>query len=258
MQLQFHFLFFIYAATVFFLQELILHKYSAEGYLQCRPYHRRRRIRYQGRTTQVSSSSQDSTSILDKYIQEWMGEDAVDGLLLSFSMGTELRLFRSAKEIGVPRSSRTIFAECESSKKLLASRSSSELSAHQMAHSGVIAHLWGRRALEPMGTISSSGELAVLPLGMAIQTLIDHVGRFRRASFLRAFPLFFGFLFMAYVVSFVFLWLLVRPTIQLLSNLQLCLLCLRCRRPRASTGRPSLVEQSLTEGTVPRNGFSDK
>ena len=28
---------------------------------------------------------------------------------------------------------------------------------------------------------------------MAIQTLVDHVGRFRRASFLRAFPLYFGF-----------------------------------------------------------------
>ena len=41
-------------------------------------------------------------------------------------------------------------------KKLTASRSSSELSAHQMAPSGVIAHKRGRRALEPMGIISSS------------------------------------------------------------------------------------------------------
>ena len=31
--------------------------------------------------------------------------------------------------------------------------------------------------------ITSNGELAFLPLGMAIQTLVDHVGRFRCASF---------------------------------------------------------------------------
>ena len=37
-----------------------------------------RMIRYQGRSTQASSSSQVSTSILDKYVPKWMGEDAVD------------------------------------------------------------------------------------------------------------------------------------------------------------------------------------
>ena len=51
--------------------------------------------------------------------------------------------------------------------KLTASPSSSELSAHQMAPSGVIAHWLGRRALEPMEIIyhflTSNGELAVIP-----------------------------------------------------------------------------------------------
>ena len=39
-----------------------------------------RMIRDQGRTTKVSLSSQDLTSILDKYVLQWMGEDAIDGL----------------------------------------------------------------------------------------------------------------------------------------------------------------------------------
>ena len=39
-----------------------------------------RMIRDQGRTTKVPLSSQVLTSILDKYVQQWMGEDAIDGL----------------------------------------------------------------------------------------------------------------------------------------------------------------------------------
>ena len=37
-------------------------------------------IRDQGRTTRVSSSSQDLSSILNKYVLQWMGEDAIDSL----------------------------------------------------------------------------------------------------------------------------------------------------------------------------------
>jgi len=37
-------------------------------------------IRDQGRTTQVTLSSQDLTSILDKYVLHWMGGDAFDGI----------------------------------------------------------------------------------------------------------------------------------------------------------------------------------
>ena len=86
-------------------------------------------IHDQGRSTQVSSSSLDLTSILDKYVLKWMGEDAVDGLCFHSpraqleSRGRVGRFSRSAKV-----------------QKLPASRSSSELSAHQTAPSGVIAH----------------------------------------------------------------------------------------------------------------------
>ena len=63
-----------------------------------------------------------------------MGEDAIDDFLLSSSIGQlDSRSRRSAKV-----------------QKLTASRSSSELSAHQMAPNGVIAHLRARPALEPM------------------------------------------------------------------------------------------------------------
>ena len=71
-------------------------------------------------------------------------------------MGTELRMFRSANEsswsleVELGRFSRSAKVQ-----KLPASRSSSELSAHQMAPSGVIAHWRGRRALEPMEIFSS-------------------------------------------------------------------------------------------------------
>ena len=46
------------------------------------------------------------TSILDIYLPECLGKDAIDGFLLSSSMGT----------VGFPKSSWTIFAEGESSK----------------------------------------------------------------------------------------------------------------------------------------------
>ena len=88
----------------------------ATDYLTANRANLERMIRDQGRSTQVSSSSQNLASILDRYVPEWMGEDRCRWFLLSFSTGTESRLFRSANEIGVPRSSWTIFAECESSK----------------------------------------------------------------------------------------------------------------------------------------------
>ena len=135
-----------------------------------------------GRSTQTSPSSQDLTSILKD------GRGRCRWSLLSSSIGTMLRMFRSEVELDDFRGSAKV-------QKLPTSFSSSELSAHQMAPSGVIAHQAGSSRTRAHGNhfLTSNGKLAVLPLGMAIQTLVDYVGRFRRASFRRAFPLFFGF-----------------------------------------------------------------
>ena len=98
-----------------------------------------RMIRDQGRSTQVSSSSQNLASILDRYVPEWMGEDAVDGFCfhsprvqshVCFALPMKLE---SRGRVGR-------FSRSAKVQKLPASRSSSELSAHQMAPSGVIAH----------------------------------------------------------------------------------------------------------------------
>ena len=63
-----------------------------------------------GRSTHTSSSSQDLTSIL-----QWMGEHAIDGLCFHPPWVQCCVCF-------VPRSSRMIFAECESSKTPLLSQ----------------------------------------------------------------------------------------------------------------------------------------
>ena len=93
-------------------------------------------IRDQGQTTNVSFPCQDLTSVLDKYVPEWMGKDAVDGLCFH-----------------PPRVQSYLCCDLPTnrSKTPRACRSSSELSAHQMAPGRVIAHHRGRRALELMG-----------------------------------------------------------------------------------------------------------
>ena len=74
-------------------------------------------IRDQGRTTQVSSSSWNLTSILDNYVPEWMGEDAFDDLCFHPPWVQSFVCFAlPMNPLGVPASSRMIFAECESSK----------------------------------------------------------------------------------------------------------------------------------------------
>ena len=87
-----------------------------------------------------SSSSQDLTSILDKYAPEWIGEDAVDGLCFHSPWVQSHVLFRSAPEIGVPRSRVGRLSRSAKVQNFPASRSSSELSAHQMAPGGFIAN----------------------------------------------------------------------------------------------------------------------
>ena len=74
-------------------------------------------IRDQGQTTEVSFSSQNLTSILDKYVLEWMGEDAIDGLCFHPPKVQSYACFDlPMNRVGFPRLSRMIFAECESSK----------------------------------------------------------------------------------------------------------------------------------------------
>ena len=113
-----------------------------------------RMIRDPDRSLQVSTSSPDLNSTLDKYVPEWMGEDAFDGRCfhspwvqsyVCFSLSVKLE---SRGRVGR-------FSRSAKVKKLPASPSSSELSAHQTAPSGVIAHQRGRRALEPMEIFSS-------------------------------------------------------------------------------------------------------
>ena len=96
-------------------------------------------IHDQGRSTQVSSSSQDLTSILDKYVPKWMGEDAFDGLCFH-SPWVQSSNRSSNESCWSPEVELDIFRGVAKVQKLPASRSSSELSAHQMALSGVIAH----------------------------------------------------------------------------------------------------------------------
>ena len=112
-------------------------------------------VRDPNRSTQTSSSSQDLTSFLDKYVPEWMGKDALDGLCSHPPWATTDVCF----DLPVTASGLNVesddFSRSAKVQKLPASRSSSELSAHQMAPSGVIAHKRGRRALEPMEIISS-------------------------------------------------------------------------------------------------------
>ena len=76
--------------------------------------------------------------------------------------------------------------------KLPASRSSSELTAHQMAPSGVIAHQRGRPALEPMEILPSRPTTSSLysPQGWQLRPSSSMFDVFVA---LRAFPLFFVF-----------------------------------------------------------------
>ena len=161
-------------------------------------------IRDQGRSTQVSSSSQILTSIFDKYVPERMGEDVLDGLCFHPPWTTTDVCF----DLPVTASSRTFFAECESSKT---PRWSQLIRAERSSNGSWRSHraLAGSSRTRAHGDASfkSNGELAVLPLRMAIQNFIDfhHVGRFRRASFFHAFPLIFGFpilLFMTYFLYY--------------------------------------------------------
>ena len=72
-------------------------------------------IHDQGRSTPVSSSSLDLTSILDKYVLKWMEEDAVDGLCF-YSPWVQSYNRSSNKSCWSPEVASEIFAECESSK----------------------------------------------------------------------------------------------------------------------------------------------
>ena len=74
-------------------------------------------IRDQGQTTKVSFSSQVLSSFLDMYVPELLGEDAIDGLCFHPpGVQSNVCFNLPMDRVGVPRSSRMIFAECESSK----------------------------------------------------------------------------------------------------------------------------------------------
>ena len=65
----------------------------------------------------MSHFPQILTSILDKYVTEWMGEDAVDGLCFHLPKVQSYACFDlPMNRVGFPRSSRMVFAKCESSK----------------------------------------------------------------------------------------------------------------------------------------------
>ena len=141
-----------------------------------------------------------------------MGEDAIGGVCFHPPWVQCYACFD-------PRSSRTIFAECECSK----TPRLSQLIRAERSSNGSQRSL---RALEPMGIIF---------LCPTANSLYSAWGwRFRPSSTMLdvfvALPSFalsrssLDSLFMAYVVSFECPWLRVRPAIQLLSNLQLCLL----------------------------------
>ena len=139
------------------------------------------------------------------------------------------------------RDSRVRVGRCSRSakvQKLPASRSLSELSAHQMAPSGVIAHSRGRRALEPMRMLPSSSTVSSLysPLGW----------RFRTSSI--------------FTTLYVFV---VLPSCTLSRSSLVSLFC-RQFYVRYYTGRMAtavrlafvdFIERSSIKGTVPRDGF---
>ena len=89
------------------------------------------------------------------------------------------------------------------------------------------SHWRGRRALEPMEIIFTRPTASLLcsPWGWRCRHSSTMLDVFVVPPSFALSRTSLDSLFMAYVVSFVFLWLLVRPAIQLLSNLQLCLLC---------------------------------
>ena len=126
-------------------------------------------VRDPARSQQISSSSRNLTSILAKYVPEWMGEDAFDGL---FFHPPWVQCY-VCSDVGI----RTIFAECESSKT---PRKSQLIRAERSCNGCALA---SRTRTHGDHFLTSYGELAVLPLGMAIETLVVHVGRFRCASF---------------------------------------------------------------------------
>ena len=170
--------------------------------------------------------------------------------MLSSSMGTELR----CSDVGIGRVGR--FSRSAKVQELPASRSSSELSAHQMTPSGVIAHWRGHRALEPMEIFSSVQRRArSTPLRDGDSEPRRLCWTFSSCSLVR---LSLVSLFMAYSrpsflvtpllgVMFCLLWqlwyavsTLRRPATQLFSDLQLCRqycwpssTLSRGRRPRA-------------------------
>ena len=94
-------------------------------------------FRDQCQTTKVSFSSQNFTSILDKYVPEWMGEDAINGLCFHPPRVQSYACFDlPMNRVGFPRSSRMMFAECESSKTLRQSQLSRQgsISIHSPTH----------------------------------------------------------------------------------------------------------------------------
>ena len=127
------------------------------------------------------SSSQDLISIMDKYVPVSMEKDVVDGIwspspwVQLESWGRVGRFSRSAKVQKLTASSRWLPAE-------------------SLRTGGVVTH--------------SNGELAVLPLGMAILNLVDHLGRLLCFSFPLGFPLPSYASIFGLALCYVYVWLL--------------------------------------------------
>ena len=159
-----------------------------------------RMVRDPGRSTQVSSSSRNLTSILAKYVLEWMERplSTVFAFILHGYRATYVPMLASRGRVGR-------FSRSGKVQKLPACPSTSELSTHQMAPSGVIAHKRGRPALEPVEILSSVQRRArCTPLrdGDLEPRRSSPRWTFSLRFLFRAFPLFLGFtnlLFMPYL-----------------------------------------------------------
>ena len=121
------------------------------------------------------------------------------------------------------------FSRSAKVQQLPASRSSSELSAHQMAPGGVIAHQRGRPALEPMEILSSVQRRArCIPLwdGDSEPRRYSPRWTFSLRFLLRAFPLFFGFpILLGYVATYVFLGWRMLPWYAVIPGCFPCAVC---------------------------------
>ena len=207
-----------------------------------------RMIRDPGRSIQTSSSSssQDLTSILDKHVPEWIGKDAIDGLCFPPPwVHSYACLDLPMNRLGVPRSSRSIFAECESSKT---HRQSQPIRAERSSNDSQRSH----RALAGSSRTRAHKDDFLTSNGELVHSLRNGDSEPRRSSPRLSFSL-------RFLPSRLpaLLWILHSSIYDVYYVTTGMATMVRIGRT-ATAVRPAFIdfiERSSIKGTVPRNGF---